>query len=55
MVVFVAGVIANELLLMAQGISGLAGIPISDVPLLLAVAAGLLLIGIAGLLAGQHE
>ena len=55
MVVFVAGVIGNELLLMAQGIAGLAGMPIDHVPLLLAVAAGMLLIGITGVLAGQRK
>src|SRR5690606_21939830 len=54
-VVFAAGVILNELLLMVQGISGLAGMPISHVPLLLAIAAGMLLVGIAGLLASQRQ
>src|SRR5690606_29499317 len=53
-VVFAAGVIGNELLLMVQGTGGLAGMPIGHVPLLLAVAAGLLLVGITGLLAGQR-
>jgi len=53
--VFVAGVILNELLLMAQGISGLARTPIHHVPLLLAVAAGMLLVGVAGLLLGQRH
>ena len=54
-ILFVAGVIVNELLLMVQGIGGLAGIPINHVPLLLAVAAGILLIGVTGVLAGQRE
>ena len=53
--VFVSGVIWNELLLMAQGISGLARTPIHHVPLLLAVAAGTLLIGIVGLLVSQRH
>lgn len=53
--VFVAGVILNELLLMAQGISGLALTPVHHVPLLLAVAAGTLLIGVVGLLLSQRH
>ena len=52
-IVFIAGVILNELLLMLQGIAGLARTPVSHIPLLLAVAAGMLLAGIAGLLASQ--
>jgi len=53
--VFVSGVILNELLLMGQGISGLARTPIHHMPLLLAVAAGTLLIGIVGLLLSQRH
>lgn len=53
--VFVSGVILNELLLMAQGISGLARTPIDHVPLLLAVAAGVLFLGIMGLLLSQRK
>ncbi len=53
--VFVAGVIWNELLLMAQGVSGLARTPIPHAPLMLAIAAGTLLIGIAGLLLSQRR
>ena len=52
---FVAGVIFNELLLMVQGISGLARLPISHVPMLLAVAAGTLVLGIVGLLFSQRK
>ncbi len=54
-IVFVAGVILNELLLMGQGISGLARAPIHHVPLLLAVAAGTLFIGVMGLLWSQRH
>lgn len=53
--IFVAGVILNELLLMAQGVSGLARTPIHHVPLLLAVTAGALFIGIVGLLLSQRQ
>ncbi|MGV3760864.1 MAG: hypothetical protein ACO1NT_00140 [Parapedobacter sp.] len=53
--VFVSGVILNELLLMGQGISGLARTPIHHMPLLLAVAAGMLLVGIVGLLLSQRH
>ena len=52
---FVAGVIFNELLLMVQGISGLAHLPIAPVPMLLTVAAGTLVLGIVGLLFSQRK
>ncbi len=52
--VFVAGVILNELLLMVQGISGLTLTPVDHVPLFLAVAAGIILIGISGILMSQR-
>lgn len=53
--VFVAGVILNELLLMAQGISGLVRTPIHHVPLLLAAVAGILFLGMMGLFLSQRN
>lgn len=52
-VVLVVGIVLNELLLMAQGVPGLAHMPINQVPLLLAVAAGIMVTGIIGLLCSQ--
>ncbi|WP_262247933.1 hypothetical protein [Parapedobacter soli] len=53
--VLVIGVILNELLLMTQGISGLARTPINHIPLLLAAAAGILLLGIMGIFLSQRK
>lgn len=52
--VFAAGVVLNELLLALQGISGLAGFFIAQFPLLLAVAAGIIVFGIGSLLWSQR-
>ncbi len=53
-VALVTGIVLNELLLMAQGISGLVRTPIDHIPLLLAVAAGIMLTGLIGLLWSQR-
>lgn len=54
-IIFTAGVIFNELLLMTQGLSGLTGILISHIPIALALAAGIIMIGVAGLLYSQKS
>lgn len=51
--VFVTGVVLNELLLMAQGVSGMIRVFFPQAPTLLAVAAGLLVLGALGLFVSQ--
>ncbi|GGG84497.1 hypothetical protein GCM10007415_17080 [Parapedobacter pyrenivorans] len=53
--ILVAGIVLNELLLMAQGIAGLTYVYIKHIPLLLAFAAAIILIGLTGLLWSQRS
>lgn len=51
--ILVAGIILNELLLLLQGISGLIHVPVGYGPMILAVAAGVIFIGLVCLLWSQ--
>lgn len=54
-VVLVAGIVLNELVLMIQGMPTLAHMSINQIPLLLGVAAGIMLTGLIGLLWSQRN
>lgn len=51
--ILVIGIVLNELLLLLQGISGLAGMYINHIPLVLAAAATTIVVGLTGLLWSQ--
>ena len=53
--VLTAGIVLNELLLMLQGLSGLAGIFIGHIPAALVGASGIIFIGLIGLLRSQSK
>ncbi|SEL60119.1 hypothetical protein SAMN05421740_107144 [Parapedobacter koreensis] len=53
-VVLATGIVLNEVLLFLQGVSGLMGIFIGHIPYALAWAAGIMVVGLAGLIWSQY-